>query len=334
MYKPFKDPFENPFKDPFGDPSEDLSRSKIGVIQKEKPGNYQNVNSILLEETKQGEKEDISVNVLKEASQKETEEKVRNELKMENWWLQEEWQKKGLPKEQLTINFTKGKTELYNYSQKLEERHIKELEIAFSIFESISDGKYLNELKYILINNVSEKNENSGEPKYGRRQENIHSIVLNPEALSFEPHRIKDSSVFLGTLIHEMGHIVAPDMIVEWRKKFGWVELEKNELLPGGGSRYQTCVQEERCVTNYAKFKPDEDISESIVAFFIDPEILDPEKYEFLKEHLCCKSPDETQEKINISPNNTIKLPMIDKPIKYERTFKTFKLGSEQNIFS
>src|SRR5882724_6348951 len=84
---------------------------------------YQKIENINL---KQVSKEDadydkaIEISVASEDTPKEEIEKmVRDKLVSGNWWLQEKWQEKGLPKEQIDIRVGDYKITLYNFGEPL-----------------------------------------------------------------------------------------------------------------------------------------------------------------------------------------------------------------------
>jgi len=74
----------------------------------------------------------------------------------------------------------------------------------------------------------------------------------------------------------------------------------------------------ERCVSDYAKNNPEDDICESIVAFLLNPEVLDKERLNFLKNQLLRKETKPEEVSLIKRGPNKIDLPKIGSRIKYK----------------
>ena len=291
---------------------------------------YQKITEILLEEVRE-DKPDfekarklyVEINEPKEKS----EEKLRQELIRENWWFQPEWREKNIPKEQVEITIGDKKLNIYNFAEPLTIEHLEKLERVIKESSQIKNGELLDRVKYILINDARKKSPYvENEEQNGFTYPNAQTIELNPPAIEFTPHRIKKVSNFEGTLIHEFSHNIVDtdvELFNKWNEKFGWEIIEQPiEKFPGGDPICYENEHPERCVSQYARLSPDEDIAESIVAALRDPKVLDPERLQFLKETLRLDKIDVVKApEINIQRRSgkDIKLPQLESPVKYKR---------------
>ena len=177
-------------------------------------------------------------------------EKAKQETKRTNWWLQERWQKKGLPKEQVSIHIGSYSAELYNYGQELTPIQMKELQRIMTVLSQIPGKK----VKYVVIDDKQVFNDQDQEDGRGYAYPAQRMVTLYPRAMSNQPHRIPNTSGFVGTLIHEYGHILPEGTFRgDWSAKFGWKPLDEIDYSRPAPKSYST-DQEDRCVTDYAKF--------------------------------------------------------------------------------
>ncbi len=286
---------------------------------------YEKLEDIVFEEVSKGEPgfdSALEINI-PEDSDTNIESEAKKKLKNENWWLQEEWQEKGSPKEQVEIDIGGHKITLYNFGEPLEQQHFQELESALRDLSQAVDGRLLSEIKYILMDNVSKQNPQSGENFRGYNLPRISSIRINPEGRQIAPYgRIKGVSNFDAVLIHEFSHNIRKinlDFINKWIKKF-WVleqDFEKKRKMPGGG---EDCldydpIDPKRCVSEYARSSPDEDLCESMVAALRNPQALDLWKLKLIKKELLGKN---KADEVKFERRDKIELPKIKSPVKYK----------------
>ncbi len=197
------------------------------------------------------------------------------------WWLWEYWEAKGLPNEQVELDDGEHQVTLYNYGEPIEQTHLDQIKRILGIFSGIGDGLVFKEFKYILIDPVQGMNDKSGEPTNGYGPINSLAVTLYPNAFRPIPNRVTDKITNLeGILAHELTHgihnqLIDGEMVLNlWIKAVGWGITEDRRVLPGGAiSIWETDFS--KCVTDYAKSDPDEDICESMVARLFEPEKLD-----------------------------------------------------------
>jgi len=286
---------------------------------------YQKIENVLVEEVGSGDpdfEKAKEVHVEIGETKKEIKERLERGIIEENWWFQNEWKEKGIPKEQLEITTGDHKLNVNNFGEVLTDRHIMELEKVIKEFSQIKNGEFLDKVEYILINNIKKENPYSGEEQMGFSHPSAKAIELNPKGVEFSSHRIDKTSSFEGTLIHEFSHNVADEVINEWNEKFGWEFVENpTEKFPNGELKWWRNKIPEKCINSYARLSPDEDIAESMVAALRNPEALDPERLQFLKEALLLDKIDINKaSKINIKKRGgkDIKLPELESPLKYK----------------
>lgn len=295
------------------------------------PPKIQNIGDITFEVVKEGDPDfatTISVlNTNGEQSEQELLEKAKKEVVRVNWWLQDRWQEKGLPKEQVSIRIDNYSVEFYNYGPELSSTQVQELQKTVEVLAQIP-GKAV---KYIVIDDKQAFNDQNEEDGRGYAYPAQSMVVLYPRAMSAEPHRIPNTSGFAGTLTHEFGHILpeGSGLWDEWRKRFGWKILDDIDYSRPAPKSYVT-DQEDRCVTDYAKFSPDEDISESLVAAVHNPSVLDAERLEFLREKWLgdVKVVPADQVSLTRKTGTAVKMPEAPKVIKYKTRVSTFKVGT------
>lgn len=267
----------------------------------------------------------IEISANSNETQEEVEKKLQEHLKDHNWWLQDYWRKKGLPKEQFTISTENGDIQIYNFSEALTERHIQELQNLMQVFIQARDKSPLQEIKYILLDDLQHPNPNTGEDMNGYGPVKEKAIKLYPRGQQFIPHRVPEASNFEGTTIHELSHGFSVSLINEWANAFGWKMLDTPIQLPGGAYQYYGCTNPEKCISDYAKISPSEDICESMVAAIKVPEKLDPDRLAFIQKKIFGDS--RVQSPVEIKKQQNIFVPNLNQPIKYKRKKpKKFKL--------
>ena len=121
----------------------------------------------------------------------------------------------------------------------------------------VDDGKPLENLRYILIDNVAEINPQNGEDFRGYNHFKKSAIRIYPKGRKLMSYgRIEDVSNFEAILIHECSHFIADlnyDFYSDWRKKFQWNFLQQHKKVENGGELFQETEFPERCVSEYAK---------------------------------------------------------------------------------
>lgn len=282
----------------------------------------QNIEDISFEEVPQGVSDVVEIGVYKDDSEEIVLEKLKQKLVRENWWLQEEWKKEGLPKEQFIISAGNKEIELYNFNKNLEIQEISEIEGALNIYCNLDKSVDFDFPKYILLPKTEQRNPQSNEAFYGRNDDSIKSVIVYPRAISLSPYRVEEVSSLKGTISHELGHILQMKNKVfgEWFKKFGWekVNLDKFNTWSKEKKEAKSMMQEtqfpEKCITEYAQVDYTEDICESIVGYIANAPDLDSEKREFLKNIFT-----DTKEKVSISKNEKVVLPKLPDNVKYYR---------------
>lgn len=252
--------------------------------------------------------------------------KLQKHLKEHCWWLQDYWREKRIPKEQFTITTEIGDIQIYNFSEELTERHIKELEKLIQLFSQAKDKSPLKEIKYILLDNEQPLNPNTGENMNGQSRLKCKALKIYPQGKSFMNHRIGQASNFEGTVIHEFSHNISPKIREEWKKLFWWIDLEIPIQLQGWDNQYYTNPNPERCISEYAKFSPDEDLCESMVAAAKAPETLDTERLAFIQSKIFGN--DTESKLVTIKRQKKVNIPKVNQPIKYTiKRQKGFKIG-------
>ena len=300
---------------------------------------YQSVENIVLKKVSDGEVGfdnaiEITLPSDGELSVEEIEKRVREELKNRNWWLQEYWQEKGLPKEQVNIQVGENKITLYNFGEQLQERHLQELQKVLADFSKVDDSKPLETLKYILIDDKKPLNPNTGIEMRGYGAGSESAVKVYPKGTEFSDYRTEETPNFQGvsdfeaTVIHELTHnineTVKTNLRNEWLDKFNFKYIRENKVLAGGAITAYETSQPERCVSTYAQVNPEEDICESMVAVLRKPDVLDPEKLQLLQDRLL-KDSEPLPVDMQRSGDNEVELPKIDSEVNYKTKKSSIK---------
>ena len=286
---------------------------------------YQNINDIVIKEMDEDAKKPMleilcEANTLQEKKIKD----VQTELMRNNWWLQNELREKGLPDERVSILIDdKCPIDIYNWSdEKLTDQQINTIARNLALFSIIKDGKALAKYRYILLDREQKKNPNSGEPLNGYGY--YDHIRLYPNAFRYISHRVGGVSNLEGTVIHELSHCIADDIINEWFNKFGWgIARGENITLPSGEKSPFKLKEgfKERCVTSYAALLPSDDICESMVAAIKNPEIMDKEKLKDLQQAFLGPLRDYNKViavKFERYYGKDLSLPILESPVRFK----------------
>jgi len=243
-------------------------------------------------------------------SDEEIVQSVQKQHEEKQWYTFEYWRKKGLPAEQLKFTIDGRQITLYNFNSEkpFTDEHLKRIK---RVFEEIASRfpKILDEVRWILIDDVQPPSLLGDEELYptnGTAMREHRAFRLMPRGMLLTPHRIKATSDFEGTLVHELGHLIQKDFEEEWRRQFGWAYCFDHEdewevrQTPSGEHKWfnkktgemapqgQFPLQPDQCVTYYARQNLGEDICESLVAYIYDPDLLkrvSPAKFSILARH-------------------------------------------------
>ncbi len=243
-------------------------------------------------------------------SDKEIIESIKRQHEAREWYTSGYWREKGLPLEQLDITIDNHPITIYNYNG---ERPLTEVHVtkAVSSLERVARSfpRILDKIRWILVENKQPPSllgEENIYPTNGKAMEEKKAFYFTPRGMELTPHRIEKASNFEGTLVHELGHLIQDELEEEWSKEFGWeycwedeerweikqtesgqqrfFNKETGEIAPHG----QYPLQPDQCVTGYARQNMAEDICESLVAYFFDPERLkeiSPQKFAILERY-------------------------------------------------
>lgn len=246
--------------------------------------------------------------------------KLLREIQRRNWWLQEYWRTKGLPREQFVVKTPKGTLHIFNFNPKaLSDEQLRELLETVSSFLNVKGGLLFEKVEFVLIDDLQVINPNTGEDGNGYGLQAAKAIQLYPRALADIPHRVSHVSNFQGTLIHEFTELLTNEIQKEWKEKF-FRDAEFPITLPGGTQTIEIPIDKSRCVTQYATYRVRDDISDSMVALIKQPNLLDKEKLRLLKDRLT--NPDlnkSSHQQITIRRlvDNEIKIPRVEQPVRY-----------------
>ena len=243
-------------------------------------------------------------------------EKLIEFLQTNNWFFKDYWLNKGKPKEKLLLESDNSNLEIYNYYNKLSDDQIEELKKVISIFTNIKEMKPLSEVKYILIDDLQLKNPYDNEDMNGYGVNNDAAIKLYPAALNKLHHRVPNTSNLSGTLIHELAHSLSISIKNKWAKSFSWELLEKPIKTKGGVYKYYKVKSPERCISEYAKFHPHEDLCDSLVAAIMCPNLLDKERLKFIKNNIL--NDRKNQKAVNINRDEHNSLPRLNKNFNFK----------------
>lgn len=259
---------------------------------------------------------------------------IKERREQKDWFVTEDWRKKGQPREQIELMINGSPITVYNWNKEknFTEKHIEKTK---EVLEELGSRfpKAISNLRWILVEDYQQPSLLGDPTKYptnGQAMAKWKAFRLFPRGMSFEPYRMPPIPNFTSTLTHELSHLIEAEFEAEWRQNFQWGycvdsdEWEVKDSPDGNGKKFfnkktqemspqdRFPLQPEQCVTDYAKQNPSEDICESIVSYVLKPELLQqvsPKKFEILKSH------DAKMEKPEVSvkriPEDQIRLPDI-----------------------
>jgi len=244
-----------------------------------------------------------------------------------SWQDSPYWAEKGNAKEQFDITFGDRKIDVANFSKTaLTEDQLAILQKVIGEFAQIKDGECFDKIKSILIDNVQPIDPETKVGINGMSVEKNDGIIkLYPRAIEPINHRVKGVSNFEGTMVHEITHALADkETSTEWKRRFGWkVNEEKWDRIKRSGLMEELRVtpqkdwpklhpnifemirvweidEPKRCVTDYAKLGPEDDLAESMVAALCNPDVLDKRRLMFLRDRFLLGINEETAPVVDI----------------------------------
>lgn len=270
---------------------------------------------------------------------------VRKQREKQDWFTDASWREKGVPEEQLEFQINGRQVTVYNWNKEkpFDAEHV---DAAKRIFAQLASRfpQILKMLRWVLIDDNQPPSVYGDPDRYpfnGKADDKWRAFTLYPRGMELIPHRIAKATNFEGTLTHELTHLNQSDFLEEWGEKYWWKQVTDDkdyedeweqrptpdgrqkrlfnkkigEMCPWG----QIPLQQDECVTSYAKITIAEDICESMVAYIYDPELLkriSPTKYEILRRHDAGgEIPEVTASKV---PQEAIKLPEVKaETVKY-----------------
>lgn len=285
----------------------------------------------------------ISVIATDSDSQNAVEAKVRQALQERHWWLNSVFQKKGIPREQITMQVNGSPVDVYNFGQPLSPEAKNRLLDTVDLFARSVRMKVVPDLiRYILIDDERPANDNTGEEGYGYSYSDWKAITLYPRAVEDGPYRIDGVQSLAAVIIHELSHNVELTIRNEWMQAFGWQFLEKPKELPGGSMQNEECDNPERCVNTYATMRSSEDFCESVAVALLNSERLDPERLRFIQEHILAPT-SSSESKVAATEEkhgDAVRLPEIIGPVHFSRKPSAIKAirrrssGTVQHLLS
>lgn len=322
---------------------EHKERRRFDAARKENTEIKKAANEFALREVFDKKKADFIIYDSDEKNDKDIYKEIQKTLERNYWWISEHWKEKGLPKEQIEIKIGDHKITVYNFNKDIEfsDKHTKETIDVLQKYENY-DRELSKGIKFLLLedkqnSDMLESNEKF--PVNGRNLPEWGAIRIDPRGMRMDiEHRIPGLSNFKGTLAHEIFENEKDDKLFnDWRKDFKWdycsdypdewdVRKAKDDfhLIYTNKKTKQLSfgmftTKPELCLNDYARTNMKEDICDSAVASFFNPEFIknvSVDKYNKIKSHSAVKAPDGIKEKpINftkISPDK-IKLPELPK---------------------
>ena len=205
-------------------------------------------------------------------------------IKEKYWWLSDSFKWKKL-KEKFIINTPFWKKEIYNFNKKLTKENLLDIEEVFNMFDSFENKEPLENIEYIIFDN-EEKDNHNDLSKQNWEYDSIRKYVnILPNAFLQNNHRIWNFSNFKWTLIHEISHAFSMKTKEKFSSTFWnyikkeWKNIEQIILK-----------NPEKCISEYAKINPKEDLSESMVWYLMDQVKLDIDRKNFIDTYIAWKN--------------------------------------------
>lgn len=322
--------------------AEEISLTERETVKKEVELRELKVSPFVFIEVPSREEADEIIWECARKSDREILRELKDSEEKKYWFMDSYWKEKGVPYEQIEVAVGERKITIYNYNRELPltNRHLQELSELLKIF-SQRYPKALENVKYILIDNIQEESVWGDEEKFPYNGEGFQQwqvIKIAPRGMRFIPHRIASISNFKGTVAHEIAHNIANEVEGDWSRRFGWEYCldhenwvfaeQRGRMFIWRNKRTQEEVlfgrfttKPELCLNDYCRIKPNEDIADSLIAALFDEEALNrvsPEKLEFLKSKLLITERQSTEVTFSRIPEGKVALPTLPKKtIKY-----------------
>ncbi len=277
------------------------------------------IEPILLRQVKEGEQgfeEAVSVPVYPDESQEDVESRLLELLVQKHWFLQGYWLNKQ-PRERVTFIIGDRTLDLFNFEGELTSEQLDQIEKVIKDYASLSTPKVFERVTAIVIDDQQPINPHTGTPMNGYGEQG-GAIKLYPSALQSVGHRVPGVSNLEGTVIHELSHSLGTDFQNRWAREFDWAMLDEPEILPGGAQKNYQVSEPNRCVTEYAQVNPAEDICESMVAALRNPDILDSQRLQRIRETLMPSESVDVDISVTRKADNDISVPKLTQPVVYK----------------
>lgn len=263
--------------------------------------------------------------------------KVREMIAKRCWWLQEYWCAKGPPAQHLVVTGPSLSLHIYVFGQTMEKAYRDTIVSVARMFAQVREGIVFRNLSYVLFDDTGYVNSQNGQSAVGWAGGHDY-IVLFPGSRSFAPYRIAGITRFEGALIHEIAHkVLKADAEVvrsgerslhgRWCTRFGWTALPaegSGRVLPGGCETWAVIEDPARCVNDYARCGPGDDFCESLAAALRVPAVLDPERFQFLRDEVLPTSWHEVPITICEADTNP---PVLRQPVAFSRQRTRLRRG-------
>jgi len=225
-------------------------------------------------------------------------------IKEKYWWLSDSFKWKKL-KEKFTINTPFWKKEIYNFNNKLTKENLVDIEEVFNMFDSFENKEPLEDIEYIIFDNEEKENPNDLSKQNWEYNHIKKYVNILPNAFLQNNHRIWDFSNLKWTLIHEISHAFSMKTIDKFSSKF-WNYIKKEWK----NIQQMRVKNPEKCISEYAKINPNEDLSESIVWYLMDQVKLDINRKDFIDTYIAWKNIKNSW--ITIEKEEKLYLPKIE----------------------
>lgn len=233
----------------------------------------------------------VEVGVSPDDPQNRVVELAKDEIKRTRWWLQDYWERKGLPVQQVELSDGVYQVTVYSWGRQLQEKQLATFAKVLGSFSAVKNGFVFDRFRYLLMDDNQPIYSKTGRLQNGVSRADLSTITLYPNAFQEAQSLLAPGISHLEwTLAHEGSHgleeIPGEGMdrfIEQWKKVGGWFMLDKPKVLPGGATTMWETSMPQSCISDLARAGYDEDLAESGAAYIFIPTILDPVKRSFLE---------------------------------------------------
>lgn len=198
---------------------------------------------------------------------------IKDAIRSKYWQEADYYKQLGQPKEYIQFRLSCGKTvEVYNWLRPLTNTEVRAIENVLTTFAGFAGGDALKATQFIFIDPTVTENPNMARRQRGHSAP-MNGVTLFGPALEDLEYEISGVRRLEAVLIHELAHKLAAAIEPQWQLQFQW-----SAHPPKGW----VCAEPHRCITEYAKILPIDDICESVVGLLRAPTTLDPERKNFL----------------------------------------------------